>query len=134
MSDVENRANAYEKKLSHAIDTDPLMKGLVETVRRSRLVLRIASFGLLVDLVLSAILVFVVVDTHTTANRAEKNAALVSANNNKITKINKDACIDVRTANIKYNSLIDIIVTTNPRLSMFERSEYGSTRVPIKKC
>lgn len=59
---IEDRDDELQRRISKAEKTDPLMRGLVKTVQRTRLIAIIAVMGFVLDIVLTVILAIVSVN------------------------------------------------------------------------
>ena len=95
---IEDRADDYERRLETAGGTEPLMNGLVLSIKRTKLALILTSIGLTIDLILSGFLTVAVLRLL----NAEEEVLL---NTRQICQANQKASRD-------HNSLVDAVVAS----------------------
>lgn len=79
--DIEMRAENYEARLIASGGTDALMLGLVKSMKRSRLIIKILAGSLAFDMLLSLSIGVLVLRTEGVANDAADTARQARANN-----------------------------------------------------
>lgn len=134
MSDLGDQSNDLNRRIESAGGTDLLMKGLVRSVRRARLILTVAIIGLVLDLLLSLGLIFGLVNLHKTDDKNLEQSKSIAKNSKRV-------CEARNTAAIAHNRLVDALITAlanGTGLPPAERetrsARYAATRVEIIKC
>lgn len=82
MADIEDRSDDYDRKVAAAGGTENVVKGLVQTVERSRRTLRLLIISLIFDIILSlgfGLLAIVALRNSDTIERQAKIACIASA-------------------------------------------------------
>lgn len=128
------RSDDLDARITAAGSTDPLMRGLVRAVRRTRAFLIATIAGLILDLALSAGLALALVNLHHADDKASQNTVSVRANTVAI-------CNQANKAAASHNDLVDALLAAlaeGTGLPPAERearaNRYAATRVPIIQC
>lgn len=134
MTDLGEQSDALNRRINEAGGTDPLMRGLMRSVKRTRSILIVALFGLVVDLTLTIGLTFGLIGLHSTDVQARQNASRVAGNTDRI-------CQASNKASRAHNELVDALLAAlanGTGLPPAERearaARYSATRVDIIRC
>lgn len=102
MSDVEGRADDYERRLEHAGGTDPLMAGLAEAVNRNRRITRIFGAMLVGAVLLVCVLAWYAINQQQAQDVITKK---VSDNTKQVAAAVHEGCANSQANAVRLNTL-----------------------------
>lgn len=134
MSDIEDRADAYERRLAQAGSTDDIVSSLVKAAADSQRYIRLLTISLIIDILLSIAMAGLAVVAWSNANH-------IAANTRDLKVGVHDICTASNTAAMGTNdvlqSLINAVTITNslPALEKQDRiAKYKAAMVPMLRC
>lgn len=134
MSDLGERADDYEVRLSKAGSTEDLVIGLVKTVDRSKRTLRLIIISLVVDVVLSIGMMGITLVAWTNADNIEKNT-------NRFKGVVYEQCMDAQVSAKSVNAVLTALIENAAVSTIFSPAEksarmknYEKARVNVHSC